>query len=125
AKVTRPDVARQEEFAADFQVENGPDRLLPDGREFDYRLRPLRADVKAVHLVRVVYYRPGRGYQPTYAGDPDRGGDTIPLTVRPRTPTPEPTGPLDAPAFLLDVPTGPGVLRAGAPGWTRRYGLLA
>jgi hypothetical protein len=89
AQLPRPDLRKLDRFARDFAVEDSPDRFeaAPPVREFRYRLRPRRADVREVPRWKFVYFNPAggptsRGYMTTYT-------EPIALTVRPRPATPE------------------------------------
>lgn len=89
ARLRRPDLRHVERFARDFAIEDGSDRFEPEPpvREFRYRLRPLRADVREVPRWKFVYFNPvagaaSRGYMTTYT-------EPIPLVVRPRPTAPE------------------------------------
>src|SRR5262245_19212873 len=63
------DLERSPSFAWRFRVRKKEQRLSADGRavEFDYRLFPRNVHVTSVPPVRFVYYRPGLGYQTSYA----------------------------------------------------------
>src|SRR5438067_7787002 len=66
AQLPRPDLRKLERFARDFAVEDGPDRFepAPPVREFRYRLRPRRADVREVPRWKFVYFNPAGGPTP-------------------------------------------------------------
>ncbi|MCI0376695.1 MAG: DUF4381 domain-containing protein [Gemmataceae bacterium] len=72
-----------EELTADFYVEDADDKDKHDPVkglwEFVYRLRPKRADVKAIPGLRLVYFAPDRKkFQTSFA-------DEIPITVTEKT----------------------------------------
>jgi hypothetical protein len=96
--VPRPPLGTLEAYKA-FAVDDLGDRVIDSDRprrEFDYRLRPRTADVKAVPRLKFVYFNPqistdARGYQTRYA-------DEVPLTVKPR---PSTAAAVEVPEWIL------------------------
>ena len=80
----RPDLEHDEMYAR-FTVENGPERDLNPGREFQYLLRPRTPNVWTIFHIKFVYFNPtialtDRGFQTTYSSD-------IRITVKPEQPS--------------------------------------
>jgi hypothetical protein len=119
-QIQRPNLKRLPTFAKQFDIKNGGQRDLPSekAREFDYELRPRRADVKQVPALPFVYFNPmiqppARGYQRAYA-------PAIPLVVKPRAEIMpaeiEVTAAVkDAPDSVYRCVTGPAVVRQVEP----------
>src|SRR6516165_4843683 len=58
ARIKRPDLSTVPTFKKRGQITNGGERSVPEtpAREFDYVLRPLRADVKEIPRVPFVFF---------------------------------------------------------------------
>jgi hypothetical protein len=109
----RPDLRKRAAFARRFHIENLPDapsQPQPGVWEFQYRLKPLRPDVREIPALRFDYYKPGtipreKGYRATYAR-------AIPLRLLPRAEVTaeDVQGPLPAqpiPDRLYQITRGP------------------
>jgi hypothetical protein len=104
--------------AKDFYIKALPDRdrfeMMDSTWEFAYELRPRHAYVIKIPALRLVYYDPSfKAYQTAYA-------PAVPLTVKPRPqakPPEELAVPVQGPAGVYELTTGPEVLSRQGTGW--------
>jgi hypothetical protein len=113
----RPNLRQNPRFARKFRIDDLADRYLPaeQAREFDYRLRPLTAEIKEIPPLRFAYFRPGfippeKGYQQTTS-------NSVPLQVTPRAEVVPnqvqgATQSISYPDTLYQIATGASVLRS-------------